>query len=99
MTQMDDQAGNQPLLSRPPESTLRSRSPGSCWNGRRRRGVSLVGPGGLLAGVTKTVLQARAGRGNDRAPSCLPRHDSPGPGLLRIEDVSPWQEAGQGHRA
>jgi hypothetical protein len=61
-------------------------------------GVSLAGPGGLLAGVTKSVLQACAGRGNDRAPSCLPRHDSPGPGSSGSKTVSPWREAGQGRR-
>jgi hypothetical protein len=85
MTQMDDQAGEPAAAEQASGEHLRSRSPGSCWNGRRRRGVSLVGRGGLLAGVTKTVLQADAGRGNDRAPSCLPRHDSPGPAFLRME--------------
>ena len=35
------------------------RSPSSCWSwSEPTEGVSLVGPGGLLSGVTKTVLEA-----------------------------------------
>ena len=33
----------------------------------KAEGVSLVGPGGLLSGLTKTVLETGSGGGADRA--------------------------------
>jgi hypothetical protein len=38
----------------------------------RAEGVELVGPGGLLTGLTKTVLETALGGGDDRAPGLRP---------------------------
>ena len=56
MTQIDDQAGT-PASSEQAEG-LEVRIARQLLEQAKTEGVSLVGPGGLLAGVTKTVLQA-----------------------------------------
>jgi transposase-like protein len=56
MTQFDDQAGT-PAGTEQAEG-LEVRIGRQLLDRAKAEGVSLVGPGGLLAGVTKTVLQA-----------------------------------------
>jgi putative transposase len=56
MTQIDDQAGE--LASAREGEGLEVQIARELLERAKARGVSLVGPGGLLAGVTKTVLQA-----------------------------------------
>ena len=56
MTQIDDQAGT-PASTEQAEG-LEVRIARQLLEQAKTEGVSLVGPGGLLAGVTKTVLQA-----------------------------------------
>jgi putative transposase len=56
MTQIDDQAGT-PAAADGAEG-LEVRIARQLLDQAKAEGVSLVGPGGLLAGVTKTVLQA-----------------------------------------
>jgi transposase-like protein len=56
MTQFDDQAGT-PAGTEQAEG-LEVRIARQLLDRAKAEGVSLVGPGGLLAGVTKTVLQA-----------------------------------------
>lgn len=56
MTQIDDQAGT-PASSDEAEA-LEVRIARQLLEQAKAEGVSLLGPGGLLAGVTKTVLQA-----------------------------------------
>jgi putative transposase len=56
MTQIDDQAGT-PAEAGQAEG-LEVRIARQLLEQAKAEGVSLVGPGGLLAGVTKTVLQA-----------------------------------------
>ena len=55
MTKIDDQAGA-PAAEQPED--LEVRVARELLERAKAEGVSLVGPGGLLAGVTKTVLQA-----------------------------------------
>jgi putative transposase len=56
MTQIEDQAGT-PAAAQQPED-LEVRVARELLERAKAEGVSLVGPGGLLSGVTKTVLQA-----------------------------------------
>lgn len=56
MTQIDDQAGE--LASAREGEGLEVQIARELLERAKAQGVSLVGPGGLLAGVTKTVLQA-----------------------------------------
>jgi putative transposase len=56
MTQMDEQAGTPAGAER--TEGLEVRIARQLLKQAKADGVSLVGPGGLLAGVTKTVLQA-----------------------------------------
>jgi putative transposase len=56
MSQIEDQAGT-PAAGQQPED-LEVRVARELLERARAEGVSLVGPGGLLSGVTKTVLQA-----------------------------------------
>jgi len=56
MTQIEDQAGT-PAAAQQSED-LEVRVARELLERAESEGVSLVGPGGLLAGVTKTVLQA-----------------------------------------
>jgi putative transposase len=56
MTQIEDQAGSLAAADEPEDLTVRVAH--ELLERAKAEGVSLVGPGGLLAGVTKTVLQA-----------------------------------------
>ncbi len=56
MTQIEDRAGAPAGALEPEDLTVRVAR--ELLDRARAEGVSLVGPGGLLAGVTKTVLQA-----------------------------------------
>ena len=56
MTQIDDQAG-EPAAAQDGEG-LEVQIAQELLERAKAQGVSLVGPGGLLAGVTRTVLQA-----------------------------------------
>src|SRR5215469_8144498 len=56
MTQIEDRAGSPAAAEEPEDLTVRLAR--ELLDRAKAEGVSLVGPGGLLAGVTKTVLQA-----------------------------------------
>ena len=56
MTQIEDHAKGQTVSGEPEDLTVRVAR--ELLERAKAEGVSLVGPGGLLAGVTKTVLQA-----------------------------------------